>query len=385
MFSKRIAKLNPYVPGEQPKDKVYIKLNANENPYAPSPNVALSVKNFVSEYLQKMAFYPDPDSFELRKAIAKHLNETGGCMNSCRFQDAMQDKNTQEKSYFEFKISPEMIFCGNGSDEVLSFIFYTFFDSDKNLIIPAHTYSFYPVYCAYYDIPLAKVDLNKDFTIDTKKMLELAQKNCGGMIFANPNAPTALTLCKEQVREMLKNYPTDKVFVLDEAYADFSDESCLSLLFEFKNLVIIRTFSKSMCFAGMRLGYCVANPELIEKIFVVKNSFNHFPVDVIAQIAGISACSDTSYYVDITKKIVRTRNEFSKFLKQNSWNFLPSSTNFILASKCGFDGKFIYENIKNDGIIVRHFAEKRIGDFVRITIGTDQQMQLLQKSMEKLK
>ena len=370
MFSSRISKLNPYVPGEQPKDRTYIKLNANENPYSPSPKVIDAVQSFILSQAEKLALYPDPDSTELRKAIAFHLNATGGCMNKI--------------SPLSNPISPEMIFCGNGSDEVLSFIFYTFFDTDKPLIAPLHTYSFYPVYCGFYGIPLKTVDLKSDFTLDVEKMLYEANENSTGMIFANPNAPTSLALSVEQVRQMLKKYPSDKVFVVDEAYVDFATESCLSLLAEFKNLVIVRTFSKSLCGAGMRLGYCVAHPELIKTILTVKNSFNHFPVDALTQVAGMAACFDTDYYIQCTKKVVSSRENFERFLSEYGWDFYSSKTNFVLAKKLGFSGEEIYQRIKKDGILVRHFSTPQITDYVRITIGTDEQMNALIESMKKI-
>lgn len=366
MFSTRIEKLNPYVPGEQPKDREYIKLNANENPFPPSSKVTKGIEAFVKNQEMKLALYPDPDSTDLRISIAKHLNKTGGCMN-----------NPQK---LKNPITKDMIFCGNGSDEVLSFVFYTFFDK---LIIPEHTYSFYPVYCDYYGIELEKIPLNSDFTINKELMLEKA-KSASGMIFANPNAPTSLSLSNDEIRTMLKNYPKDKVFVVDEAYADFSDESVLSLLDEFENLVIVRTFSKSMCAAGMRLGYLVANEKIISVIKTAKNSFNHFPVDVITQQMGILSCQDTDYYIDCTKKIVKTRQDFSQFLTDNGWNFYESKTNFILAKKQGLSGKEIYEKIKESGILVRHFSTKGIEDFVRISVGTYEQMEELKQIMKNL-
>ena len=366
MFSTRVNKLNPYVPGEQPKDREYIKLNANENPYPPSPKVISEISNFVSSNGMKLALYPDPDSTELLAEIAEHLNKTGGCMN-----------NPQK---LKNPITKDMVFCGNGSDEVLSFVFYAFFDK---LIIPEHTYSFYPVYCDFYNIDLEKIPLNKDFSINKELMLEKA-KSSSGMIFANPNAPTSLALSNDEIRTMLQNYPKDKVFVVDEAYADFGDESVLSLLDEFENLVVVRTFSKSMCSAGMRLGYLVASEKIISVIKTAKNSFNHFPVDAITQKAGITACKDTEYYVDCTKKVVKVRQDFCNFLQENGWTFYDSKTNFILTKKDGISGKEVYEAIKKQGILVRHFSTKGIEDFVRISVGTKEQMEELKQIMKNL-
>lgn len=366
MFSNRVEKLNPYIPGEQPKDREYIKLNANENPFPPSPKAIEEVSNFIKTDGMKISLYPDPDSTELRGAIAEHLNKTGGCMN-----------NPQKLIN---SITKDMIFCGNGSDEVLSFVFYSFFDK---LIIPEYTYSFYPVYCDYYGIELEKIPLKPDFTINKELILEKVE-SASGLIFANPNAPTSLSLSNDEIKSMLKKYPKDKVFVVDEAYADFSDESVLSLLSEFENLVVVRTFSKSMCSAGMRLGYLVANEKIVSLIKTAKNSFNHFPVDAITQKIGIASCKDTNYYINCTKKIVNTRQEFCAFLKDNDWSFYESKTNFVLAKKEGLAGKGVYEKIKEAGILVRHFSTKGIEDFVRITIGTENQMEQLKQIMINL-
>ena len=370
MLANRLKTLNPYKPGEQLKDREYIKLNANENPFPPPKAVEKAVFELVDKNLKALSLYPDPDSTDLREKIADFLNETGGVLANAE----------HAKNQLDFKITPDMIFCGNGSDEVLSFVFYAFFDK---LIIPEHTYSFYPVYCDFYNIDLEKIPLNKDFSINKELMLEKA-KSASGMIFANPNAPTSLALSNDEIRTMLQNYPKDKVFVVDEAYADFADESVLSLLDEFENLVVVRTFSKSMCSAGMRLGYLVASEKIVSVIKTAKNSFNHFPVDAITQKAGIAACKDTEYYVDCTKKVVNVRQDFCNFLHENGWFFYDSKTNFILTKKDGISGKEVYEAIKQQGILVRHFSTKGIEDFVRISVGTKEQMEDLKQIMKNL-
>lgn len=341
MFAKRFSDLRPYVPGEQPKDRVYVKLNANENPYPPSPEVQKILREFDTAQLR---LYPDPDALDLRRAIARMLG--GG-------------------------VTPEMIFTGNGSDEVLSFVFYAFFDSDAPLHFPEHTYSFYPVYAGYYGIPFRKTRLKKDFSIDAAALLE---GQSSGIIFANPNAPTGIYLPLSEVRGILEKYPSDKAVVVDEAYIDFGGESAIPLLREFKNLVIIRTFSKSFCFAGARLGFVVANPEMIDALFTTKNSFNHFPVDVLTQKIGIASCDDWLYYKKINALIVATREEFAKGLRDAGWDVLPSMTNFVFARKPGRDGKAVYEAIKAKGILVRFFNIPGITDFVRISIGMPEDM-----------
>ena len=199
-------------------------------------------------------------------------------------------------------------------------------------------------------------------------MLDEAVKNNSSIIFANPNAPTGIALSKDTIREMLLKAPKDKVFVVDEAYADFSDESCISLLAEFNNLLIVRTFSKSICGAGMRIGYIVANPELINNLTTAKNSFNHFPIDAINQVSGKAACEDINYYVECSKKIVEQRESMYEFLIQRGWNVIPSKTNFIFAEHPNLNGETVYQKIKSDGILVRHFNTPGIENFVRISI-----------------
>ena len=380
MQSKRILKLNPYKPGEQPKDRNYIKLNANENPYPPAPEVMTAVSNAILQNPMLMALYPDPNSVELRKKIADLLNVSGGVL--CRTEICDDKVNASEQDKIPFEVTPEMIFTGNGSDEVLSFIFYAFFDSDRPVIQPEHTYSFYPVYAGYYDIPLKKIPLNKDFTIDCQQMISSAVEAESSVIFANPNAPTGIAMTREQVRQMLLALPKNRVHVVDEAYVDFGGESCIPLLKEFPNLVIVRTFSKSLSFAGSRLGFVVANPDLIAALHCVKDSFNHFPVDTVTQIAGKMACECPSYYAKTAKAIVECREDFSGWLLERGWTVIPSSTNFILAKKEGFTGEEIYKRIKEQGILVRHFATPGVENFVRITIGNPEQMEELKKAIQ---
>lgn len=383
MQASRVLNLNPYKPGEQPKDRVYIKLNANENPYPPSPEVTKAIIHSLKESSMKLALYPDPNSTDLRKAIANLLNATGGHLCRTTFDScgnpmpALQDK-------LPFEITSDMIFAGNGSDEVLSFVFYSFFEGDRPLIQPEHTYSFYPVYAGYYDIPLIKVPLKKDFSLDLEKMVQEANLYNSSMIFANPNAPSSIYLSRQEIREMLKVAPKNRVHVVDEAYGDFGGESCLPLLSEFNNLVIVRTFSKSLSFAGMRLGYAVSNPELIKTLFCVKDSFNHFPVDYLAQVAAKAACKDVAYYVNTAKMICKERDLFAKFLQEKGWEVLPSATNFIFTYKKGIKGKAAYEYIKSKGILVRRFDIPGIEEYLRITIGNHEQMEELRKIFQDL-
>ena len=378
IISNRMKNLHPYVPGEQPKDRVYIKLNANENPYAPSPAVQKAVLNFVQQHPEKMGLYPDPDATQLHKAIAKMLNETGGVL--CRAKVQGNKVTPAEEDKIPFEVTENMIYTGNGSDEVLSFVFYAFFDSSKKFVMPEFTYSFYPVYAGFYNIPMDNVPLKSDWSLDTDKMLKRAENNKGGIIFANPNAPTGLGLTRDEVRQMLKKASPDEIFIVDEAYVDFGGESCIPLLKEFNNLVIVRTFSKSLCGAGQRLGYIVASEELVNIVTTVKNSVNHFPIDAVSQVSGVAACEDIGYYVECSKKVAEERDDFYNFLKSQGFYVLESKTNFLFAKKEGMAGNDIYKKIKEKGILIRHFNTPGIEDFVRITIGTHQQMEELKKA-----
>ena len=389
MLSNRMSNLNPYVPGEQPKDRIYIKLNANENPYPPSPKVIKAVREAAKKNPEKLGLYPDPDSNELKEAIADMLNKSGGVLCRASLEGGKKSGSgaivtPSEFDKIPFVVTPDMIYAGNGSDEVLSIVFYAFFDSDRKLVLPEHTYSFYPVYGGFYNIPLEKVPLKADWTLDKEKMLEVANKENSSIIFANPNAPTSIGLSRDEVREMIKAAPKDRVFVVDEAYVDFGGESCIPLLAEFQNLVIVRTTSKSLCGAGQRLGYLVANKELVEAVTTVKNSLNHFPIDFLAQKAGIAACRDAGYYVKAAQSVAFERDDFIDFLREKSWSVLDSTTNFVFCKKEGVNGDEAYRKIKEEGILVRHFATKGIEEYLRITIGTHEQMQALREVMEEL-
>ena len=382
IVSNRMKGLHPYVPGEQPKDRVYIKLNANENPYAPSPKVNKALIDFVQSHPEKMGLYPDPDSTELHAAIADMLNQCGGVL--CRAKVDGDKVTPSEKDKIPFTVTPDMIYTGNGSDEVLSFVFYAFFDSGKKFVMPEFTYSFYPVYAGFYNIPMDTVPLKEDWSLDVEEMLNRAKSNKGGIIFANPNAPTGLGLTRNQVREMLSKASSDEIFIVDEAYVDFGGESCIPLLKDFKNLVIVRTFSKSLCGAGQRLGYIVADPELVNIVTTVKNSVNHFPIDALSQVSGKAACTDVAYYVETSKKVVEERDKFYDFLSEKGFYVIKSQTNFLFAKHPSISGEELYKMIKDEGLLIRHFATPGIENFVRISIGSKEEMQALQEAFEKV-
>ena len=382
LISNRVRQLNPYVPGEQPKDRVYVKLNANENPYPPSSAVQKAVLDFVQNHPEKLGLYPDPDSLELHAAIADMLNKCGGVL--CRAQVNGGEVQPAPEDKIPFTVTPEMIYTGNGSDEVLSFVFYAFFDSSKKFVMPQFTYSFYPVYAGFYNIPMDQVPLKEDWSLDVDEMLSRAGKNEGGIIFANPNAPTSLGLTRDEVRQMIRRASPDEIFIVDEAYVDFGGESCISLLAEFKNLVIVRTFSKSLCGAGQRLGYIVANPELVNIVTTVKNSVNHFPIDAVAQVSGTAACRDVPYYVETSRKVAEERDKFYNFLKEKGFYVLKSQTNFLFARHPSIPGGELYKRVKEHGYLIRHFNTPGIEEFVRITIGTAEQMDGLKKIIEEI-
>lgn len=382
MLSSRMEKLHPYVPGEQPRDREYIKLNANENPYPPCDAAVKAALDWTKSSPQSLALYPDPDSLSLRKKIAAMLNSTGGVLSRALISEGKI--SPCECDDFGFEITPEMIYAGNGSDEVLSFLFYAFFDSNEKLISPEFSYSFYPVYCGFHSIQMEKIPLLQNWEIDIDEMISRAKKFHAPTILANPNAPTSLCLSRAQVRRMLEKCPRDRAFVVDEAYVDFGGESCLPLLRDFENLVIVRTFSKSLCAAGMRLGYLVANQKMVNAVLTVKNSVNHFPLDSFAQIFGSAVCENVPYYIECAKKIVASREDFSDFLRERGFFVLPSSTNFLFAKKDGRSGRAMYEALKKEGILVRRFDTAGIEEFLRITVGTKEQMAALRLAVEKL-
>lgn len=383
MITQRLQRLTPYIPGEQPKDRPYIKLNANENPYPPSPRVAQALEVLAAHNPMNMALYPDPESAELRAAIADMLNQTGGVLCRTAVTHDGVCRPAPENALVS-PLTPDMLFAGNGSDEVLSFLFCAFFESDRPLVLPCHTYSFYPVYAAYYQIPLNPVPLHDDMSVDIPALIDAAQRTQSSIILANPNAPTARAVSREQIASLLDSCPRGQIVAVDEAYADFGTESALPLLSRYDNLVVVRTFSKSFSLAGMRLGYAAAQPELISALTKAKNSFNHFPCDIAVQTAGIAACSDVPYYVCTAQQITTEREAFTAFLRTQGWCVSDSQTNFVFVQKKPYKGRFLYEYIKQHGILVRHFAAEEIQNHIRITIGTEQHMRQLRQCLSDM-
>ena len=352
-WNDKIKEIEPYVPGEQPKDKKYIKLNTNENPYSPSEKVIEKIK---SMSLKDLKLYPDPDVSELRKVIAEYFSKK-----------------------IDERITKEQIFVGNGSDEVLALIFMTFFNKGDKVYYPDITYSFYPVYADLFDLKEVKIPLNKNFEIEIDKYFGLD----GHIIITNPNAPTSIALKLNEIEKIVKNNPT-QLIVIDEAYVDFGAESSVKLVNKYDNVLVVQTFSKSRSFAGMRLGYAIGSENIIEGLNRLKFSFNSYTVDRISIEAGIESFKDDDYFVKTNTKIIETREKTVKKLKELGFKVLNSSANFIFISHNKVFAGDLYKNLKDNGVLVRYFAKDRIDNYLRVTIGTDEDMEIFIEKLNKL-
>lgn len=339
-WSDIVSELDPYVPGEQPKITDLIKLNTNENPYGPSPKVLDALKDVSNDHLR---LYPDPNSDELRQAIA---------------------------DYYDVDLGT--VFVGNGSDEVLAHTFMGLLNHDQAILFPDISYSFYPVYCGLYQIEFEKVPLNDDFEIDPEDYT----KPNGGIIFPNPNAPTGIELGLENIEAILKANP-DSVVVVDEAYIDFGGQSAIPLTKTYPNLLVTQTFSKSRSLAGLRIGFAIGHPELIEALDRVKNSFNSYPMDRFAIRGGAVALSDENYFQATVSKITDSRDRLREALEGLGFEVLPSKTNFVFAKHPEHDAAELAAKLREQSIIVRYFNKPRIDQFLRITIGTEEECQAL--------
>jgi len=335
LLSRLINNIEPYMAGEQPKDKQYIKLNTNENPYPPTPKVKEVLNSFDYE---KLKLYPDPNSSLLKNALAKSED-----------------------------ILPENIFIGNGSDEVLALCFPTFFNrEEKEVVFADITYSFYPVYCNFFGINFIKKNLDDDFKININDYLNL--KNAQGIIIANPNAPTGRGIELDIIEKIVKEN-SDKVVIIDEAYIDFYRKSAVKLTKIYDNLLVVKTFSKSYSLAGIRCGYAVGNKKLIDGLECSKNSFNSYPIDRICEAVCTAAVCDKEYYDKINNEIIAEREILEKELNKLGLIVIPSNSNFVLAGYPNY-GKILYEQLKDKGILVRYFDKDRLKSFIRITIGS---------------
>lgn len=338
-WEKNIRRVVPYTPGEQPNIPGMIKLNTNENPYPPAPGVRHAMEEMKEEQLR---LYPDPASSILIHALA------------------------------EFYHRPEeQFFVGVGSDDVLAMAFQTFFNSNKPILFPDITYSFYPVWAELFRIPYECPSLDSKFRIVKEDYL----KDNGGIIFPNPNAPTGLYMGIEEVEEIVRQNP-DVIVIVDEAYIDFGGASALPLLEKYENLLIVRTFSKSRSLAGLRIGYAIGSPELIQAMNDVKYSFNSYTMNRPALQLGTEALKDESYFQETIHKIMDTRTWFGEEMKKLGFSFPDSKANFIFATREGVSAEALLEAAKSRGIYVRHFKQSRINQYLRITIGTDEQMKI---------
>ncbi len=346
-WRENLIKIKPYVAGEQPNKTDYIKLNANENPYPPSPRVTEAIRGYDAGNLKK---YPNANAEPLVSAIARREGLTN-----------------------------DRVFAGNGTDDVLSLAFRAFFNSDKPIIFPDITYSFNTVWCDILRIPYETVPVDGDFGIDPA---DYAREN-GGVVIANPNAPTSIGRGLDFVREVMRKN-RGSVVIIDEAYVDFGGVTAVPLLSEFDNLVITRTFSKSRSLAGMRLGYAMGSPELIRALYAAKDSVNSYPVDSIAQAAGIAAVEDEEYFQSTLKKVIATRGRLTNELRGMGFSLPDSSTNFVFASHPRYHAREIFEYLKTKDIYVRWFNKPRIDNYLRITVGTDEQTDILISALKEL-
>lgn len=341
-----LIKIEPYVAGEQPNKTDFIKLNANENPYPPSPRVLKAIAEFDAGALKK---YPSANAVPLVNAIAKREG-----------------------------LKPENVFAGNGTDDVLSLAFRAFFNSEKPILFPDITYSFNTVWCDILNIPYETIPVDDNFNINPAYY---AREN-GGVVIANPNAPTSVGRDLNFIREILdKN--RESVVIIDEAYVDFGGTTAIPLLAEYDNLLITRTFSKSRCLAGMRLGWAMGSAELISALYATKDSMNSYPVDSIAQAAGVASFEDEEYFQATLKRVISTRERLAEALREMGFSLPDSQTNFLFVTHPKYSAKEIFEYLKTRDIYVRWFNKPRIDNYLRITVGTDTETDALIAALER--
>ncbi|MBQ0713374.1 MAG: histidinol-phosphate transaminase [Porticoccus sp.] len=335
-WSKIVGELDPYVPGEQPKLSNLVKLNTNENPYGPSPKVLDAISASLDDDLR---LYPDPNGDLLKQAIARF-----------------------------YGLNVSQIFLGNGSDEVLAHIFQALLKHKNPILFPDITYSFYPVYCGLYQVPFERVSLAEDLTLQ----VEDYNKANGGIIFPNPNAPTGRLLPLAEIEGLLQSNQ-DSVVVVDEAYIDFGGESAITLVDRHPNLLVVQTLSKSRSLAGLRVGFAVGHPSLIEALERVKNSFNSYPLDRLAIVGGVAAFDDKDYFQKTCEAVICSREKLASELSALGFQVLPSAANFVFVSHPKYNAADLSAGLREQGIIVRHFKQARIDQYLRITIGRPEQ------------
>ena len=340
-----VRRVEPYVPGEQPAGTDLIKLNTNENPYPPAPGVQRALKEMDGAAFRK---YPDPAAFGLVKVLAER-----------------------------YGVDEDRIFVGVGSDDVLGMAFLTFFNSDKPILFPDISYSFYPVWADLFQIPYRTPRLDQDFRIVKEDYLT----ENGGIIFPNPNAPTGLLMPLKEIEEIVSRNQ-DSVVIVDEAYIDFGGESAVRLTDQYDNLLVVQTFSKSRSMAGMRIGYAIGQPELIKALSDVKYSYNSYTLNLPSQILGVEAVKDEEYFRKTTGQIIAVREAAKKRLAELGFSFPDSMANFIFASHERIPAKEIFEVLKRERIYVRYFNQPRIDGYLRITVGTEKEMEALFRFLE---
>lgn len=346
-WSRKVNELTPYTPGEQPKMDNLVKLNTNENPYGPSPRVLQAIADITTKSLRK---YPDPSAQQLRQSIAE---------------------------YYALEIN--QVFVGNSSDEVLGHIFQGLLKHGKPLCFPDITYSFYPVYCRLFEIDFREIPLSIDFHLD----LSAYPGENGGIIFANPNAPTGMALPVADIEALLQRN-TESVIVVDEAYVDFGAETAITLINRYPNLLVTQTLSKSRSLAGLRVGLALGQADLIEALQRVKNSFHPFALSSLALAGAQAAFADENYFNQTRDKIIRTREHTRTMLMQRNFMVLPSLSNFVLVKHENFPAQDLFRGLRKQGIVVRHFDQPRVRDYLRISIGTDAEMQSLIAVIDQL-
>ena len=350
-WSQVVRDLTPYIPGEQPKIANLIKLNTNENPFPPSPKVLAAIQEELGNDAARMRLYPDPNADLLKTAIAKR-----------------------------YAVTTQQIFVGNGSDEVLAHVFMALLKHDLPILFPDITYSFYPVYCGLYGVEYKTVPLADDFSINPANYC--GQPN-GGIIFPNPNAPTGCLLALVAIEQILQANP-DSVVVVDEAYVDFGGESAISLVNRYDNLLVVHTLSKSRSLAGMRVGFAIGHPSLIEALERVKNSFNSYPLDRLAIVGAVAAIEDEAYFAQCCLAVIATRDNLTTQLQSLGFDVLPSAANFIFARHPQRDAAELAKALRDKSIIVRHFKLPRIDQFLRITVGTEAECNALTETLQDI-
>lgn len=345
-WTKNLRNIEPYVPGEQSKDKDIVKINANENPYPPSPKAIEVLKSFDTN---KLRFYPSANSTKLKEAIAKY-----------------------------YKVDVSNVFVGNGSDDVLAVAFQSFFNSDKPIAYPDLTYSFYPVWCSLFGIEYKNYPVGDDFRINPE---DYREEN-GGVVIPNPNAPTSLGEGLDFVKKIL-DYNQDSVVIIDEAYVDFGGTSSVPLINKYENLLVTGTFSKSRSLAGLRIGFAIGSKALIDVMEAVKNSYNSYTVDSLSIEMGAASIEDDEYFKSTCKKVIETRERVTLELEKLGFDVLDSQTNFIFATHNEHNMKSLFEYLKTQKVFIRYFSLPRIENYVRITIGTNEEMDIFLKKTKE--